>query len=246
MLWGLFGAATIGRQSLLTLSVLTVVLLIHTSLAFMPFAVSALRLGDETGVRVGHIAFGGLAAVAVALAVMVPVNLRTQYRYGAFAAGDSWTSNAIPTMAFEASVSVTRQLEAQGLLEVSDALRGRERWKHVSPRTSSLVAFGVAFGLVLLFGFGRHRFPRWPLHPVMFAVMAIWPSHYVGFSFLLGWMVKALVMKYGGARLYQRLKPLMLGLVAGEALGALVPAVFGIVYYLVTGSRAPTYGILPG
>ncbi len=246
MLWGIFGAAAIGRQPLLMLSMLTMALLIHASLSFLPFAVSALRLCDETGVRLGRIAFGGLAAVAIALAVMVPVNLRIQYRYGAFAAGDSWTSGFIPTAPFENAVFVTRQLEAQGALEVSDRLHGWERWKHISPRVSSLVAFGVVFGLVMLFGYARHRFPRWPLHPVMFAVMAIWPSHYVGFSFLIGWMVKAFVMKYGGARLYQNLKPLMLGLVAGEALGALVPAAIGILYYLITGSRAPTYSILPG
>jgi hypothetical protein len=246
MLWGLMGVAALGRQPLLVLAILTMGLLIHASLAVMPFAVSAFRLADETGVKAGRIAVGGLAAVAVALAVMIPVNLRLQYQHGAFAVGDAWTAHFVPRGAFDNGVFTTRQLEAQGAVEMSDQLRGAERLKHLAPRRPSVVAFGITFALVLIFGFARHRFARWPLHPVMFAVVAVWPSHYVGFSFLLGWLIKSFIMKYGGARLYQSAKPLMLGLVAGEVLGALIPAIVGILYYAITGTRAPNYTILPG
>lgn len=173
VLWGLFGVTALGRQPLLALSLFTVVLLLSSNLTVLPFAVSSLRIADHAGVPAGRLALGGLAAIALALAVMVPVNLRVQYRHGAVTAGDGWTQGVVSRVAFDGSVSVARQLEARGVLERSDALRGRERLRYLAPRIPSVAAFGTTFGLVLLFGFARHRFARWPFHPVLFAVFAI-------------------------------------------------------------------------
>lgn len=53
-------------------------------------------------------------------------------------------------------------------------------------------------------------------------------------------------MKYGGARLYQSVKPLMIGLVAGELMGALIPTLVNLLVFAWTGERAPAYSILPG
>jgi len=53
------------------------------------------------------------------------------------------------------------------------------------------------------------------------------------------------VAKYGGARIYQFVKPLMIGLVAGEVLAIVVTAVVGSVYYLKTGEPPKSYRILP-
>jgi hypothetical protein len=61
---------------------------------------------------------------------------------------------------------------------------------------------------------------------------------YISFSLLLGWMIKHAITKYGGERVYQKAKPIMVGLIAGEALAGLVPVVVGVVYYLCTGDRA--------
>jgi len=246
LLWGFFGVAALGRQPLLVMALFTIALLIHASLAVLPFAVSAFRVAEDTDVKPGRMALGGGLAVLVALAVMIPANLTVQYRHGAFRAGDSWTSQFVPRQAFDNAVFVTRQLESQGVLETSDAAAGLARWKLAAPRRSSALVFGIAFALVVLFGILRHRFAGWPFHPVMFAMFAVWPAPQVGLSFLLGWLIKSFVMKYGGARLYQSLKPAMLGLIAGEVLGALIPALVGLIYYAFTGTRAPTYTVLPG
>jgi hypothetical protein len=43
------------------------------------------------------------------------------------------------------------------------------------------------------------------------------PGRIMWFSFLLGWLIKAGVMRYGGVAIYQRLKPMAMGLIAGDA-----------------------------
>jgi hypothetical protein len=59
----------------------------------------------------------------------------------------------------------------------------------------------------------------------------------VAFSLLLGWAVKTAVGRYGGESLYQKGKPLMTGVIAGEMLAGTVPILVGAVYYLTTGER---------
>jgi hypothetical protein len=65
-------------------------------------------------------------------------------------------------------------------------------------------------------------------------------------AFFIGWLVKVMVSKYGGAKSYQALKPLMFGLVAGEILGAVVPSIVGAIYYAITGEIPPRFMVLPG
>ena len=45
----------------------------------------------------------------------------------------------------------------------------------------------------------------------------------MAWSFLIGWVIKIVVTRYGGARLYKRLKPLMIGLIVGDVLGRFLP-----------------------
>jgi hypothetical protein len=93
--------------------------------------------------------------------------------------------------------------------------------------------------------FLRLRFTWWPLHPVMFLVWTTWPIQMFGASFLLGWALKVAVTRLGGTRLHNRCKPLMIGMVAGELLGALTFMVHGAIYYAVTDMLPKEYRIFP-
>jgi hypothetical protein len=64
-------------------------------------------------------------------------------------------------------------------------------------------------------------------------------------SFMIGWAIKAAAVRYGGWRLVQRVQPFMIGLIAGDMLGAFVPAIISAVYYLITGAPPPSYNIMP-
>ena len=64
-------------------------------------------------------------------------------------------------------------------------------------------------------------FPAWPLHPI--GIIVGWSSWYGAIawpSFLVGWMLKSLVLRYGGARLYRRARPALMGLIIGEFFAA--------------------------
>ncbi len=246
VLWSFMGAYALGPDQFLILSLISSLLLIDPRETLMPFVVTSLKLGDDSGAPPGRIAAWGFVAVIMALLIATTASLYWQYREGGIKTGDGWTASAVPRMALDINAEAVRSLEAQGRLETAGRLSGLARFAHASPRPEFLIPFGVAFGLVFLFTFLRHRFARWPLHPLIFLMGFIYESRMMGPSFLLGWFIKAMVTKYGGARAYQRVKPLMIGLVAGELMASLVPLIVSAIYNAVTGLPPPSFRILPG
>ncbi len=121
-------------------------------------------------------------------------------------------------------------------------VRHGERLKFVR-LTAALLA---GFALVMVFSLGRLRFPKWPLHPVIFLIWATYPAGCFAFSFLLGWLVKATIARFGGSKVYQDLKPMMYGLIAGELVGTFVPVLIGFVYFLATGNNPQAFRVFPG
>jgi len=79
----------------------------------------------------------------------------------------------------------------------------------------------------------------------MFIVLGTFQSRTLAFSFLIGCLIKVLVTKYGGAAGYRRVKPFMVGVIAGDMLGGLVPMVAGAIYYFATGEPPKRFLVLP-
>ena len=59
----------------------------------------------------------------------------------------------------------------------------------------------------------------------------------MAWSFLIGWAIKTAVSRYGGGKAYQRIKPLMIGIIAGDLAGRFTPMLVGIIFYAFTGKR---------
>jgi len=245
VLWGALGAEAAGPTQLLLLGLVSALLAIDPREAMMPFALSSLKLADDAKARLGRVARWGVVALVLGFAVAIPATLYWQYQRGAAQTGDGWTLNAVPWSTFVSRQAVRNKLEGQGRMRTAEAISGWERFSSASPERRAVVAFGITFGGVLLFAFLRRRFAWWPLHPILFVLLGTYQSNTLAFSFLLGWLVKVLVAKYGGSKIYVRLKPLMIGLIAGEILAAVIPVVVGAVYYFVTGEPPKSFRVLP-
>ena len=242
---GLFGARALGPETILILVLLSMVLLVDPREALMPFMVNSLKLLELRRQKVGRGAGWCAAALILGVAVAVPMTLYLQYRHGG--AEDGW-AQAVSQMPFDEMLVHKHKIEGQGLLKESREVSGLGHFARLKPeKPSFLWALLIGLGLVLAFSVGRLRFPKWPLHPVMFLVWAAYPTRLFAFSFLLGCLVKVLVTRFGGSKIYQNLKPLFFGMIAGELLGALLPILVGFVYFLVTGDPAgKDFRVYPG
>jgi len=87
------------------------------------------------------------------------------------------------------------------------------------------MALGAA--MVSALAWLRLNFVWWPLHPLGFVMATSWASLNLWFSLFLGWLFKLLTIHYGGLRGYRRLRPLFLGLILGDVLGAVCWIIVG-------------------
>ncbi len=82
----------------------------------------------------------------------------------------------------------------------------------------------LAFGMIVMLGFILLRTRIfWIPHPIGYVLwMDPYPMMILSFSFLLGWVVKLLVTKFGGQKVYNAWRPFFLGLLLGEALASII------------------------
>lgn len=67
---------------------------------------------------------------------------------------------------------------------------------------------------MVLLMLARQHFVWWPFHPIGFPVSVAMHKMFV--SVLVAWILKTLILKYGGPRMFIKLRPFFLGLVLGE------------------------------
>jgi len=245
ILWGVFGANNLGAPTLLMMQVISMILVCDPRESLMPFMSNSMKLLDLRKASIAKTSSWCAVAIIMGLLLGLTVTMYIQYDRGN-SCWEGWAEQAVPTMQFTNALAVKRKLVAQGTLESSEAMHGWQRFANMSPSPVCMYSFAIGFALVLAFSVARLRFRWWPPHPLLFVTWCT--THIAAFSgaFLLGWLIKHTVVKYGGNAWYNRLKPMMYGLIAGEVLSAVIPSIVGAIYYFATGERPKAFQVLLG
>ena len=67
--------------------------------------------------------------------------------------------------------------------------------------------------------------PKWPLHPIGLLMVYTYFGHHAFASIFFGWLLKVLLLRFGGARVYRAAIPAVLGLMIGEVLASVFWAI---------------------
>ena len=84
------------------------------------------------------------------------------------------------------------------------------------PDAGAMKAYGFGAFFVLLLSFLRARFVWWPFHPAGYLVSGSFGLFRLWFPIFLSWLIKTLLLRYGGLRAYRAALPFFLGLILGE------------------------------
>jgi len=163
----------------------------------MASSINGFKLIDTLGIRKRPLMWAIFLAVLVSMIGSIWITLKLAYTYGGINL-QRWFFGGLPRTAFDF---------------VADKLRNPVTPDIVWPRWFFT---GIGAAVMALLMFARHRFTWWPLHYLGFPIGDTWVMEWVWFSILLGWLLKVLVLRYGGIRPYRRLKPLFLGLILGQ------------------------------
>jgi hypothetical protein len=163
----------------------------------MPHELDGFKLADGIGLSPRRLVLPMALAVIVGSVATFWIALAIWYHFGALAKTDSWRT-------------------LQGRVPF-DTLAGYLNTPG-RPDPSGSLAVAAGFGITCMLSFLRMRLPAWPFHPVGYALANTPTMASTWVPFLIAWLCKSLVLRYGGMRLYRRSLPFFLGLILGDFL----------------------------
>jgi len=163
----------------------------------MPHELDGFKMADGVGISPRRLVLPMTLAVIVGSLATFWIALAIWYKFGALAKTDSWRT-----------------------------LQGKAPWETLShflttpgkPDQPGSMAVLAGFAITVALSFLRMRLTWWPFHPVGYALANTSTMASTWVPFLIAWLCKSLVLRYGGMRLYRRSLPFFLGLILGDFL----------------------------
>jgi hypothetical protein len=245
VLTGLLGETLFGPSLLIALFLARSVMNSGARASLLPFVVNGLKIAElPMGRRVGRVGPWLVVSLLLSLVVAGGATIWVQYNTGPDFE-DPWTTRGQSSTPLDQATRAVHRLSATDQLSDVTTASAWQRLGMIDPQWSAVGFAALGFALYTLTAVGRLRISWFPLHPVLFLYWGTYSSHRFGFSLLIGWLIKVLTVRLGGARTHEKLRPLMVGLIAGELLAIVGWSLVGLVYYLLTGLRPAVYPILP-
>jgi hypothetical protein len=167
---------------------------------FMPLAANGAHLASTRRLGRRAVVLAMALAMGVGIAVSVVYTIYLGYRHGAF----NWSE-----WAFSGGGAQTPFDNLVAKIE-----------NPFPPDTKRIALLGVGTVAGALIIAARHRLAGFPFHPLGFAVASVIQVTWVVASIFLAWLIKTLIIRFGGLKLFQQAKPFFLGLVLGHLTGA--------------------------
>jgi len=204
----IFGAKSFDQRQLTSLSVLTWFNKDYRTSA-MPTQLEALKVGQMARMRLRPIALTMIVASVVAMAVAMPLSVNLYYHYGV---GTGKTYSGFTNA-------------------------GAYNWNWLKGWLDSPTSFSVpatiaaAIGAALLMALMwlRTAFVGFPLSPAAYCFSMTHTMKFFWFDFFLAWVIKGLLLRYGGMKIYRKALPFFLGLILGEFVTASFWTIVGAV-----------------
>jgi hypothetical protein len=243
----LLGFEALGPTAFVMLGIASVILVVDPREALMPFIANGLKVVETAGGISPPKVAPWIAVVLVGgFVVSGAVTLFLQYNYGVSLSGNTWATEFIPTLAIDPLVRFLSSSAADGTLTSATSAGFWERVRAIHPIPGAIPWFSFGLALVIGASVARLRLPKWPLHPVAFLVWGTYPMVNFAPAFLLGSGIKAAVVSASGTKGYQAVRPLMVGVIAGELTTGLFWMLVGAAYFFITGKPPQSYVIFPG
>ena len=192
-----FGNSTLGADSLTALG-FTYVWAADVRTFVMASVANGLKLAEDQLARRKRALFWAIGlAIVVSIASSIWAVMYMSYSYGGINL-NSWFFGPAGGPAYPFNF-ITQELNNPD-----------------GPDWTGWISTGVGGSVMAGLMLARHNFLWWPLHPLGFAVSAISLTNYLTLSVFLAWLIKTIILKYGGPGLFHRARPFFLGLILGQ------------------------------
>jgi hypothetical protein len=202
----IFGTNMLGQQNLTMLSFMFWFNRGYRSHP-MPHQLEAFKMGQDTGMEGKRLLTAILLATVVGTIASFWALLDVFYRNGQATGHIMSYTTGIGTEAF-----------------------GRlQRWTD-NPKPTDFLALtftGAGAAITLALATLKTRFFWWPFHPIGYALANSYALEYFWMPIFVGWFIKALIVRYGGVKMYRAAIPFFLGLILGDYIIAALWSIIG-------------------
>jgi len=167
----------------------------------VPLQLEGLRMAERGMVRANHLTWAIALAAPLIMLSYFWASVHIGYRFGL-------NAKVYPDIIFvcrQGSDKLDSWLRTPGL-----------------PNWSGTASIGIGTAITVLLMHLKLRFPLFPLHPMAFPLAFSWSVDALLPAVTIGWLVKGLLLRYGGLRAHQKALPLFVGLIVGDATISLV------------------------
>lgn len=162
----------------------------------MPFFLNNLKMGETAKINKKWLVISMWIAMLVGLPVIFFTVISLMYNYGGVNVGQWWTT------------SVSRDIVCRNAM--------RYITTPISPSVKDILTMITGAGVTLFLFWMTRVFLWWPFHPIGYVMAGSYSICHLWWPVFLGWLIKSLVLKFGGIKIYQKLAPAFIGLVLGE------------------------------
>lgn len=177
----------------------------------MPNQLEAFKIAEQVGIKSKRFVPAILLAIFVGIIASFWIHTSLVYKHGA----STGTSGFAPSLGAESFASLGNWLNYPRGTDV--------------PAVSFM---GIAAVVVIFLTIMRRRLIGWPFHPAGYALgNNTWGGIvYIWFAVFVGWLIKWVILRHGGLKLYRRAIPFFIGLILGEYIIACLWCLFGIIF----------------
>ncbi|MFB3880577.1 MAG: DUF6785 family protein [Armatimonadota bacterium] len=174
-----------------------------------PWTLETYKLADSHRMELRRLPWVLVGTTALVVPCIFWASLHVLYNIGARAGADPFASGH------------ARQVPLQMASMLENPSSGP------SPALLSAVGVGL-IGTLLLMAL-KLRFYAWPLHPIAFPIASAWVMDSALPAVFIAWLVKAIIMRYGGLRLYRAALPFFLGMILSQSVIGFVRMTIGAI-----------------
>jgi len=190
----MFGSASLPP---LTIGALALTYMYSSDLRTFPLTSTSmgLKITEKSTDRNRRMLFWAIiSSMTIGILSAIIIQMWLGYRYGGINL-NGWYFRGVPNAAYSYATEIL---------------------KHpTTPNVTGWVSRGVGFITMGIFLFMRQNFLWWPFHPIGILVAPVWLMDNLWFSIFIVWLVKSIILRYGGANIYNKLKYFFLGLPLG-------------------------------
>lgn len=180
----------------------------------MPNQIEAMKIAENVHLNNRHVAIAIIVATLVGSLASWWAVLTCYYQYGAATARvNSWRTSmgSVPWQTLQ-------------------------NWLNnpTRPDFPRLEAVFVGLVIIAILMFCRTQFTWWPFHPIGYALAGTSTMPWLWCATFVGWLIKLLIIRYGGMSGYKKYIPFFVGLILGDYITGGVWAIYGSIMGVTT------------